>query len=125
VLASLQRSLPTYCFYLQCHCVLHGVEQADGTYEVYIDQQSVRAGKLEDDFDFLEPRTIKDPDASKPEASHLIDSIDCRAAVQCRSHVLYSCCSRLPITIISSELPSWQQCAVWQSAVVLLLAATL
>jgi calreticulin len=39
----------------------------DNTFEVMIDQKSVRTGKLEDEFDFLLPREIKDPEAKKPE----------------------------------------------------------
>ncbi|CBJ32747.1 Calreticulin [Ectocarpus siliculosus] len=39
----------------------------DGTFEVFIDQESVRAGSLEDEFDFLAPKEIKDPGQSKPE----------------------------------------------------------
>lgn len=38
----------------------------DNTFEVFIDNKSVRAGKLEDEFDFMEPKEIKDPDAKKP-----------------------------------------------------------
>jgi calreticulin len=43
------------------------VIKPDNTFEVFIDQNSVRAGKLDDEFDFLEPKQIKDPDAKKPE----------------------------------------------------------
>eukprot|EP00753_Platysulcus_tardus_P008322 PLAT15897.1.p1 GENE.PLAT15897.1~~PLAT15897.1.p1 ORF type:complete len:411 (+),score=222.48 PLAT15897.1:40-1272(+) len=39
----------------------------DNTYEVFIDQKSVRKGKLAEDFDFLPPKQIKDPEAKKPE----------------------------------------------------------
>ena len=35
--------------------------------QVFVDQQSVRSGSLEDEFDFLEPKEINDPDQSKPE----------------------------------------------------------
>lgn len=35
-------------------------------YEVYIDGESAQAGSLEEDWDMLEPKTIKDPEASKP-----------------------------------------------------------
>eukprot|EP00696_Hemimastix_kukwesjijk_P017325 gnl/Hemi2/5954_TR2070_c0_g1_i1.p1 gnl/Hemi2/5954_TR2070_c0_g1~~gnl/Hemi2/5954_TR2070_c0_g1_i1.p1 ORF type:complete len:428 (-),score=229.32 gnl/Hemi2/5954_TR2070_c0_g1_i1:328-1611(-) len=38
----------------------------DNTYEVQIDQKRVEGGKLEDDYDFLPPKTIKDPAVSKP-----------------------------------------------------------
>lgn len=38
----------------------------DNTFEVFIDQQSVRTGKLEEEWDFLLPREIKDPSVSKP-----------------------------------------------------------
>ncbi|CAN0259635.1 unnamed protein product, partial [Phaeothamnion confervicola] len=40
--------------------------KADATYEVFIDQQSVKSGKLEEDWDFLPPKEIEDPDQSKP-----------------------------------------------------------
>ena len=39
----------------------------DNTFEVLIDNKSVRSGKLEDEFDFLPPKEIKDPKASKPD----------------------------------------------------------
>jgi calreticulin len=39
----------------------------DGSFEVFIDQSSVRSGKLVDEFSFLQPQTIKDPTQSKPE----------------------------------------------------------
>jgi len=42
------------------------VVRPDNTFEVFIDQESVRAGKLEDAFDFLLPKEIKDPSVSKP-----------------------------------------------------------
>jgi len=38
----------------------------DQTYEVRIDGKKVESGSLTDDFDFLAPKTIKDPAASKP-----------------------------------------------------------
>jgi calreticulin len=38
----------------------------DNTYEVLIDNEKVESGSLEEDFDFLEPKKIKDPAASKP-----------------------------------------------------------
>jgi len=41
--------------------------KADNTFEVLIDNKSVRAGSLEDEFDFLESREIKDPKESKPD----------------------------------------------------------
>jgi len=39
----------------------------DNSFEVRVDNKSVREGKLEDEFDFLPPKEIKDPDAKKPE----------------------------------------------------------
>jgi calreticulin len=39
----------------------------DNTFEVRVDNKSVRDGKLEDEFDFLPPKEIKDPDAKKPD----------------------------------------------------------
>lgn len=39
----------------------------DNTYEVLIDNEKVESGSLEDDWDFLPPKTIKDPEAKKPE----------------------------------------------------------
>lgn len=38
----------------------------DNTFEVFIDQESVRSGKLEEAWDFLPPKQIKDPSVSKP-----------------------------------------------------------
>jgi calreticulin len=40
--------------------------KADNTYEVFIDQESVRKGNLADGWDFLLPKEIKDPAISKP-----------------------------------------------------------
>jgi calreticulin len=42
------------------------VVKPDNTFEVFIDQKSVRSGKLEDEFDFLPAKEIKDPNESKP-----------------------------------------------------------
>ena len=42
------------------------VIKPDNTFDVLIDNKSVRSGKLEDEFDFLLPKEIKDPDQSKP-----------------------------------------------------------
>jgi calreticulin len=38
----------------------------DNKYEVKIDNEKVESGELEVDWDFLAPKTIKDPDAKKP-----------------------------------------------------------
>jgi calreticulin len=38
----------------------------DNSFEVFIDQESVRAGTLADAFDFLLPKEIQDPAQSKP-----------------------------------------------------------
>lgn len=42
------------------------VVRPDNTFEVFVDNKSVRGGKLEDAFNFLEPKEIKDPEQSKP-----------------------------------------------------------
>lgn len=42
------------------------VVNPDNTFEVFIDQASVRKGELESAFDFLLPKEIKDPSQSKP-----------------------------------------------------------
>jgi len=39
----------------------------DNTYEVLIDNEKAESGSLEEDWDFLPAKTIKDPDAKKPE----------------------------------------------------------
>ncbi|XP_029105142.1 calreticulin-like [Scleropages formosus] len=39
----------------------------DQTYEVKIDNEKVESGTLEEDWDFLPPKKIKDPEAKKPE----------------------------------------------------------
>merc|ERR1712083_1278101 len=39
----------------------------DNTYEVFVDGESKQKGSLEEDWDFLEPRKIKDPELSKPD----------------------------------------------------------
>jgi len=43
------------------------VVKPDNTYEVYIDLEKKESGSLEDDWDFLPPKKIKDPAAKKPE----------------------------------------------------------
>lgn len=40
---------------------------SDQTYEVKIDNEKVESGSLEEDWDFLPPKKIKDPEAKKPE----------------------------------------------------------
>jgi len=42
------------------------VVRPDNTFEVLIDQESHKSGKLEDNWDFLLPKEIKDPAVSKP-----------------------------------------------------------
>lgn len=39
----------------------------DGTYEVLIDNEKAESGKLEEDWDFLPAKQIKDPEAKKPD----------------------------------------------------------
>lgn len=43
------------------------VLRPDNTFEVFVDNKSVRSGKLDDEFDFLPAKEIKDPDQKKPE----------------------------------------------------------
>jgi len=43
------------------------IVRPDNTYEVLIDNEKVESGNLEDDWDFLAPKKIKDPSATKPE----------------------------------------------------------
>jgi calreticulin len=43
------------------------IVQPDGSYEVLIDNESAQKGSLEEDWDFLPPKMIKDPEAKKPE----------------------------------------------------------
>ena len=43
------------------------VIKPDNTYEVRIDGKRVEGGSIEEDFDMLPPKTIKDPSVSKPE----------------------------------------------------------
>lgn len=38
----------------------------DNTYELYVDQEKKESGKLEEDWDFLEPKEIDDPNDKKP-----------------------------------------------------------
>lgn len=42
------------------------VVHPDNSFEVFIDHESVRKGKLEEAFDFLPPKEVKDPAISKP-----------------------------------------------------------
>lgn len=43
------------------------VVKPDNTYKVFIDQKEVASGSLEEDWDMLPPKKIKDPKAKKPE----------------------------------------------------------
>ena len=43
------------------------VLKPDNTYVVKIDNKEIGSGKLEEDWDFLPPKTIPDPEAKKPE----------------------------------------------------------
>jgi len=43
------------------------IVNSDNTYEVKIDNEKVESGELEEDWDFLAPKKIKDPEAKKPE----------------------------------------------------------
>jgi len=43
------------------------VVKPDNTYKVLIDGEVVEKGELEADWSFLPPKTIKDPEAKKPE----------------------------------------------------------
>lgn len=43
------------------------IVRPDNSYEVLIDNEKVESGNLEDDWDFLPPKKIKDPEAKKPE----------------------------------------------------------
>jgi len=52
----------------------------DNTFQVLIDNKSVREGSLDEHFDFLAAKTIKDPDAKKPDDwvddAKMVDSED-------------------------------------------------
>ncbi len=43
------------------------IVRSDNTYTVKIDNKSERDGTLEEDWDFLPTKTIRDPEAKKPE----------------------------------------------------------
>lgn len=43
------------------------IVRPDNTYEVKIDNSKVESGNLEDDWDFLPAKKIKDPEAKKPD----------------------------------------------------------
>merc|ERR1712178_630795 len=43
------------------------IVKPDNTYKVLIDNEEAKSGSLFDDWDFLEPKEIKDPETSKPE----------------------------------------------------------
>jgi len=60
------------------------IVKPDNTYQVLIDNEEKAAGKLEEDWDFLEPRTIPDPKATKPddwdEREYIPDETDVKPA---------------------------------------------
>lgn len=43
------------------------IVKPDNTYVVKIDNKEAQSGSLEDDWSFSKPKTIPDPEASKPE----------------------------------------------------------
>lgn len=43
------------------------IVKPDNTYEVLIDNEKVESGNMEEDWNFLPPKKIKDPEAKKPE----------------------------------------------------------
>lgn len=47
--------------------VYTAVINTDGTYEVLVDNVKKESGSLEEDWDFLKPKTIPDPEDKKPE----------------------------------------------------------
>jgi len=52
------------------------IVRPDNTYEVKIDNKKEESGSLEDDWDFLAPKKIKDPEAKKPEDWDERENID-------------------------------------------------
>merc|ERR1711976_690636 len=52
------------------------IVRPDNTYEVKIDNKKAESGSLEEDWDFLKPKTIKDPNAKKPEDWDERETID-------------------------------------------------
>lgn len=42
------------------------VIKSDNTFKIMIDQKTVKSGSLYDNWDFLPPKTIRDPEAKKP-----------------------------------------------------------
>jgi calreticulin len=60
------------------------IVRPDNTYEVRIDNKKVQSGSLLEDWDFLPPKTIKDPDAKKPadwvDAEKIDDPTDVKPA---------------------------------------------
>lgn len=69
------------------------IVKPDNSYEVKIDNKKVESGSLEDDWDFLPPKRIKDPEAKKPEdwddREKIPDPEDEKSEV--RSHQISSC----------------------------------
>lgn len=60
------------------------IVKPDQTYEILIDGKSKADGSLLEDWDFLPPKTIKDPNASKPEdwveEAQIVDETDVKPA---------------------------------------------
>lgn len=67
----------------------------DNTYEVKIDNKKVESGNLEDDWDFLPPKKIKDPEAKKPEdwddREKIPDPDDKKPEVSLQCHIQAIC----------------------------------
>ena len=68
------------------------IVKPDNTYSVLIDNKEAQTGSLEEHWDFLEPKEIKDPSQSKPEdwedREQIIDPEDTKPAVSNKYNVV-------------------------------------
>lgn len=77
------------------------IVKADNSYEVRIDNEKTESGKLEEDWDFLPPKKIKDPEAKKPEDWDDKKQIDDPEDKKPEVHYLHVTCY-LPLLLDSS-----------------------
>lgn len=73
------------------------IVQPNNTYEILVDNEVRSSGDLEDHWDFLPPKTVKDPEAKKPE------DWDDRARIPDESDVKPDGWDEIPETIPDSE----------------------
>ena len=71
------------------------IVRSDNTYTVKIDNKKEKEGTLEEDWDFLAPKTVPDPEARKP------DDWDDRAKINDPEDTKPDVCVKIDSTLVS------------------------